>query len=76
MSPEGKGAQQRSVSPERQASVSDKAAGTQQEQNERLVRQRALSDSLRTIFNDIAQEQVPNSMLKLLDELEQKGEKK
>jgi Anti-sigma factor NepR len=76
MSPERKDAQAGGGLTERQAPVSDKAAGTQQEQNERLVRQRALSDSLRTIFNDIAQEKVPSGMLNLLDELEQKGDKK
>lgn len=59
-----------------QESGGQEQAGTQQEQGERLVRQRALSDNLRTIFHGIADEPVPSTMLSLLDELESKAQKK
>jgi hypothetical protein len=72
MSPAEKGARERS----QEGPVSDKATGTQEEHSERLLRQRALSDNLRTIFHGIADEPVPSSMLDLLNELESKGEKK
>lgn len=51
-------------------------AGTQQERSEKLGRQKVLGENLRSIFNNIADESVPTSMLKLLDELERKDGKK
>lgn len=50
--------------------------GTQQERSEKLGRQKVLGENLRSIFNGIADESVPSSMLKLLDELESKDGKK
>jgi hypothetical protein len=79
MSPLEKGAQGRPQAEEGPMSSkvgSDKAGGTHEEQSERLLRQRALSDNLRTIFHGIADESVPDQMLKLLDELDAKGPKK
>lgn len=51
-------------------------AGTQQERSEKLGRQKVLGENLRSIFNGIADESVPSSMLDLLDELERKDNKK
>lgn len=51
-------------------------AGTQQERTEKLGRQKVLGENLRSIFNGIADEDVPSSMLSLLDELERKDGKK
>ena len=56
--------------------MTDKATGTQEEQSERLIRQRALSDNLRTIFHGIAEEPVPSTMIDLLHDLERKGDKR
>jgi Anti-sigma factor NepR len=50
--------------------------GTQQEQSEKLGRQKVLGENLRSIFNNIADEAVPSAMLKLLDELESKDGRK